>query len=158
MDLDWTEEQVVLRDMVRQFALPIEITPAETVRAADGLALSSRNAYLSAQERREAPRLYALLRQAHDEVVGGALFVVDPESGWRVPTTWSRIPISSTSRSCVSPRRFTRVEASVSTVVPPTSRFSALPDPPIVASTPSIDADSSCPLSSSSSSSFTLVL
>ncbi|HEX6006522.1 MAG TPA: pantoate--beta-alanine ligase, partial [Burkholderiales bacterium] len=66
------QQYMVLRDMVRQFALPIEILPAETVRAADGLALSSRNAYLSAQERREAPRLYALLRQAHDEVAGGA--------------------------------------------------------------------------------------
>jgi len=66
------QQYIVLRDMVRQFALPIEIIPAETVRAPDGLALSSRNAYLTPAERREAPRLYALLRQAHDELMAGA--------------------------------------------------------------------------------------
>jgi len=66
------QQYIVLRDMVRQLALPIEIIPAETVRAADGLALSSRNSYLSAEERREAPRLYRMLRYAHDEIMAGA--------------------------------------------------------------------------------------
>ncbi len=66
------QQYLVLRDMVRQFALPIEIIPAETVRAPDGLALSSSNRYLSAEERREAPRLYRLLGQAHTEIMGGA--------------------------------------------------------------------------------------
>jgi pantoate--beta-alanine ligase len=66
------QQYLVLRDMVRQFALPIEIIPAETVRAEDGLALSSRNFYLSMEERREAPRLYRVLRQAHGEITGGA--------------------------------------------------------------------------------------
>ena len=66
------QQYLVLRDMVHQFALPIEIIPAETVRAQDGLALSSRNAYLSAKERREAPRLYRLLRQAYTDIMGGA--------------------------------------------------------------------------------------
>jgi len=66
------QQYLVLRDMVRQFALPIEIIPAETVRAADGLALSSRNFYLSANEREEAPRLYRVLKQAHTEIMGGA--------------------------------------------------------------------------------------
>jgi pantoate--beta-alanine ligase len=66
------QQYLVLRDMVRQFALPIEIIPAETVRAEDGLALSSRNSYLSMEERREAPRLYRVLRQAHGEITGGA--------------------------------------------------------------------------------------
>ena len=67
------QQYLVLRDMVRQFALPIEIIPAETVRAPDGLALSSRNTYLTAEERVEAPRLYRLLRAAQQEIVGGAV-------------------------------------------------------------------------------------
>lgn len=66
------QQYIVLRDMVRQFALPIEIIPAETVRAPDGLALSSRNNYLSPGERREAPRLYQVLCRARDEVAQGA--------------------------------------------------------------------------------------
>ncbi len=62
------QQYLVLRDMVRQFALPVEIIPAETVRAADGLALSSRNGYLIPAERAEAPRLYALLRDAREKI------------------------------------------------------------------------------------------
>jgi pantoate--beta-alanine ligase len=65
------QQYLVLRDMVRQFALPVEIIPAETVRAADGLALSSRNGYLSPAERAEAPRLYALLRNVRDTIAKG---------------------------------------------------------------------------------------
>ena len=65
------QQYLVLRDMVRQFALPVEIIPAETVRAADGLALSSRNGYLSADERAEAPRLYALLTEAQGRIANG---------------------------------------------------------------------------------------
>ena len=66
------QQYLVLRDMVRQFALPIEIIPAETVRAPDGLALSSRNVYLSPGERKEAPHLYRALREAADEIGKGA--------------------------------------------------------------------------------------
>ena len=66
------QQCLVLANMVRQLALPIEIILAETVRAEDGLALSSRNAYLSPQERREAPRLYQLLRGARDEIKSGS--------------------------------------------------------------------------------------
>ena len=65
------QQYVVLRDMVKQLALPVEIVPAETVRAEDGLALSSRNAYLSPSERGEAPQLYRSLRTATDEVLAG---------------------------------------------------------------------------------------
>jgi pantoate--beta-alanine ligase len=55
------QQFMVLSAMVREFALPIEVIPGETVRAADGLALSSRNGFLSAAERAEAPRLHRLL-------------------------------------------------------------------------------------------------
>jgi pantoate--beta-alanine ligase len=66
------QQYLVLRDMVKQFALPIEIFPAETVRAPDGLALSSRNNYLTPQERAEAPRLYRTLREAQRQIQRGA--------------------------------------------------------------------------------------
>ncbi len=62
------QQYIVLRDMVRQLDLPIDIIPAETVRAEDGLALSSRNSYLSAQERKEAIRLYHCLSQVRGAV------------------------------------------------------------------------------------------
>ena len=51
------QQLMVIRNMTRQLALPINIVGGETVRADDGLALSSRNGYLSPQERAEAPRL-----------------------------------------------------------------------------------------------------
>jgi len=65
------QQYVVLRDMVRQLALPVEIIPAETVRAEDGLALSSRNAYLSPAERAQAPRLYRVLCDVRAALLAG---------------------------------------------------------------------------------------
>ena len=56
------QQQLVLRHMVRQFALPIEIVTVPTSRAPDGLALSSRNMYLSASERAQAVQLSAALK------------------------------------------------------------------------------------------------
>ena len=53
------QQLMIIRNMVRQFAPPIDIVGGETVRADDGLALSSRNGYLSPEERREAPGLQA---------------------------------------------------------------------------------------------------
>ena len=61
----------VIQNMVGQLALPIEIVPAETGRADDGLALSSRNSYLSPAERMEAPRLYRLLKKAARSIAAG---------------------------------------------------------------------------------------
>ncbi|NPC57106.1 pantoate--beta-alanine ligase [Caenimonas soli] len=57
------QQLMVIRRMVRQFALPIEIVAGETERAADGLALSSRNGYLSASERHEAVQLSLALKR-----------------------------------------------------------------------------------------------
>ncbi len=56
------QQLMVLRRMVAQLALPIEIIAGETQRSAEGLALSSRNAYLSEAERAEALRLNQTLR------------------------------------------------------------------------------------------------
>jgi pantoate--beta-alanine ligase len=61
----------VLKNLVRQFALPVEIILAETVRADDGLALSSRNQYLTAEQRSEAPRLYRELQEIRDALLHG---------------------------------------------------------------------------------------
>ena len=52
----------VIEDLVRQFALPINVVSSPTQRAADGLALSSRNGYLSAEQRAQAVQLYQALR------------------------------------------------------------------------------------------------
>jgi len=56
------QQLMVVRTMVRQLALPVDILAGETTRDADGLALSSRNGYLSAAERAEAPRLQRTLQ------------------------------------------------------------------------------------------------
>lgn len=58
------QQCAVIRRMVSDLHLPVRIVPVETVREADGLALSSRNRYLSADERAQAPALRAALLQA----------------------------------------------------------------------------------------------
>lgn len=65
------QQFMVLSAMVREFALPIEVVPGPTVRAPDGLALSSRNGYLSAAERAEAPRLFATLTKVVTAIRAG---------------------------------------------------------------------------------------
>ncbi len=60
------QQLAVIRGMVRQFALPIRILAGETLRAGDGLALSSRNRYLSAAERQAATALAQTLRRMAD--------------------------------------------------------------------------------------------
>ena len=66
------QQLMIVRSMCRQFSLPTEIIPHETVRDTDGLALSSRNRFLSEAERREAPRLYRVLNEVRDKVKAGA--------------------------------------------------------------------------------------
>ena len=60
------QQVLVVRRMVQQFALPIDILAGETQRAQDGLALSSRNAYLNSTERMEAAQLSQALRVLGD--------------------------------------------------------------------------------------------
>ncbi|MDR1709288.1 MAG: pantoate--beta-alanine ligase [Candidatus Accumulibacter sp.] len=66
------QQLMILRAMTRQLALPIDIVAVDTVRAADGLALSSRNGYLTAEERAEAPRLHRVLEGIRAAVLGGS--------------------------------------------------------------------------------------
>ena len=63
------QQLMVIRQMVQQFALPIDIVGGETRRADDGLALSSRNGYLSPGERQAAVQLSQALRQLADAAV-----------------------------------------------------------------------------------------
>lgn len=56
------QQLMIIRRMVEQFAMPIDIIPAETIREADGLAMSSRNGYLTPEQRAEAPQLYQQLQ------------------------------------------------------------------------------------------------
>ena len=70
------QQLMVIRNMCRQFQLPVEILAHETVRAEDGLALSSRNVYLQAAERKEAPQLFALLQSMQRKLQAG-MFDVD---------------------------------------------------------------------------------
>jgi pantoate--beta-alanine ligase len=65
------QQLMIIRRLVAQLAMPIEIIAAPTVRDADGLALSSRNRYLSDTERAEAPFLYQLLNDLSNQVKSG---------------------------------------------------------------------------------------
>jgi pantoate--beta-alanine ligase len=65
------QQLMIVRNMARQFALPTEIIGAETFRADDGLALSSRNGYLSGTERAEAPFLYQTLNYVAEQTRSG---------------------------------------------------------------------------------------
>ena len=67
------QQQLVIKRMVQQYAMPITIIAGETQRAADGLALSSRNSYLSESDRAEAVQLSLALRSlAREALEAGA--------------------------------------------------------------------------------------
>ena len=65
------QQLMVVRNMCRQFQLPVEVLAHETVRADDGLALSSRNRYLSDADRAEAPALYGALQRLGQRLAQG---------------------------------------------------------------------------------------
>lgn len=73
----------IVRAMVRQFNLPVDIVAGETVRESDGLAMSSRNSYLSAAERAEAPRLQRVLQNVKDGADCGAAAGELVTAGWQ---------------------------------------------------------------------------
>ncbi len=65
------QQLAIIRELTEQLCLPIEIIPAKTIRAEDGLALSSRNRYLSESERQEAPRLRRAMMEIKDSILSG---------------------------------------------------------------------------------------
>jgi pantoate--beta-alanine ligase len=65
------QQLAVIRKMVRDLMVPIDVIGVPTVREKDGLAKSSRNSYLSADDRKVAPAVYRTLRQVADAVTGG---------------------------------------------------------------------------------------
>ncbi len=65
------QQRVLVELMARDLHLPVRIVAGRTVREADGLAMSSRNRYLTDEERRRAPRLHALLAEAAAELRAG---------------------------------------------------------------------------------------
>jgi len=62
------QQLMIIRQMAQQFALPVDIVAGETIRAEDGLALSSRNGFLSTEERVEAPQLQITLQNLRHEI------------------------------------------------------------------------------------------
>ena len=74
------QQLMVIRQMVNQFAIPVELVGVDTSRAADGLALSSRNGYLSAAERAEAVQLSVALR-----LLGNAALAVADDLASHLP-------------------------------------------------------------------------
>jgi pantoate--beta-alanine ligase len=65
------QQLLVIRRMVEDLAMPVEIAGMATVREADGLAMSSRNGYLSSAQRAQAPQLYRILQQLAQAIVDG---------------------------------------------------------------------------------------
>ncbi len=95
------QQLFIIRAMARELNFPVRIVGAETVRAADGLALSSRNAYLSDAERAEAPRLYRVLGEIGQALRSGDQDLIALEAnacrelesnGWRVDYVSVRDP------------------------------------------------------------------
>jgi pantoate--beta-alanine ligase len=86
------QQLLVLQQLVKQLNFGLKVVPGETVRESDGLAMSSRNGYLSADERKEAVRLSRVLKSIREAVGGGRRDFADLEKaakgelaahGWR---------------------------------------------------------------------------
>jgi pantoate--beta-alanine ligase len=78
------QQFVIIRRMTQDLAIPVEVVGAPTVRAPDGLALSSRNRYLSAEERARAPVIHQALHVAIDQLHEGSRdFIAIESAGWR---------------------------------------------------------------------------
>jgi len=80
------QQWLMIRLMAGDFGLPVEIIGVETVRDADGLALSSRNHYLTPAERIRAARLYDTLQALSERLQGGSV----PKTGYVTEEKWAR--------------------------------------------------------------------
>lgn len=79
------QQFVLIRRMASDLQLPVEVIGAPTVRAPDGLALSSRNRFLSAQERRLAPAIHAALEASARRLAAGDRdFLAIESAGWQM--------------------------------------------------------------------------
>jgi len=87
------QQLMIVRSMCRQFQLPVDILAHETVRDADGLALSSRNRYLSDAQRQQAAGLYVQLQRLRSALLSGQTDITALEQraittlhaqGWKV--------------------------------------------------------------------------
>jgi len=76
------QQLVIIQRMVQDLALPVTVIGVDTVREHDGLAMSSRNQYLSPEQRRIAPVLYRTLLQIRDRIISG-------ERNWRELEDWA---------------------------------------------------------------------
>jgi pantoate--beta-alanine ligase len=65
------QQLMIVREMCKQFAMPTDVVAGETIRDIDGLALSSRNRFLTPEQRVEAPTLYRLLNGMREEILSG---------------------------------------------------------------------------------------
>ena len=74
------QQLMIIRQMAQQFALPVDIVAGETIRAEDGLALSSRNGFLSTEERLEAPQLQIALQNLRHEILAHSSSLVTSPS------------------------------------------------------------------------------
>jgi pantoate--beta-alanine ligase len=73
------QQLTVIKTMVRDLNIPVEITGVDTVREPNGLALSSRNGYLTDTEKKVAPKLYHSLCAARDAILSGTQTYADIE-------------------------------------------------------------------------------
>ena len=75
------QQCVILKRMVRDLDVPVAMLIEPTVREPDGLAMSSRNRYLSAADRAEAPKIHAALRTVRRRAADGEIDVARLQSG-----------------------------------------------------------------------------
>jgi pantoate--beta-alanine ligase len=101
------QQTAVLRQLVGDLDLPTNIVVAPTVREPDGLALSSRNAYLSEAQRQAAPSLYRALSAIAAAVAGG---ITDPQRALAAGRSLLEAPLEWDYLAIVSPQSFAECE------------------------------------------------